>query len=525
MWRRLLMLMQLTCSRCRGTSRGGGRGGLDRGRGGCRSPISSALRGNFEGCRLSSGPPRPSRRPPVDGCAACATACGSRMTRARTSRGSRALLEAAYDDLGFSKGALLSPSQSPSAVGGAAWQSLGEWLMLGSRVGADRIFFVGDDPVVVFTELPRGAGELEVVAAYKRAWSLGRARCLFLASESELRVYALTSPPPRGPEDARELTPLDVVERSADVVEMLASYHRERVESGALFEETPFRLDGRADDLLLHDVASATEALVGSGLPRRVAHGLIERVILIRYMEDREIVVPTYVHEIANRDSGWQARISSESLMPTYGTESAFVRCLGDRELTYAVFAALAEDFNGDMFTVPDVESELVSENHLRLIQRLLTGGGFTAQEPLFLWAYDFSVVPVGLISSMYEQFYRTTSNDQSSTHYTPQELVEYVTSQVLTDECLTSSPRACDPACGSGIFLVEAYRRMVRHEMAERQKRLSTSRLRHLLLTRISGVDINSEAIRLAAPLASILHFLATSPRVTSAEQDRYQD
>ncbi len=82
-----------------------------------------------------------------------------------------------------------------------------------------------------------------------------------------------------------------------------------------------------------------------------------------------------------------------------------------------------------------------------------------------------------------------------------PQPLVEFVTSQVLTADRLANNPTVCDPACGSGgIFLVEAYRRIVRWEMTRRERRLTTAELQELLLTRVAGIDINAEAVRLAA-------------------------
>src|ERR1019366_51541 len=135
-----------------------------------------------------------------------------------------------------------------------------------------------------------------------------------------------------------------------------------------------------------------------------------------------------------------------------------------------------------------------------------LSGTASAAQEPLFLWAYDFSVVPTSLISTMYEIFYQEDVGGQdgggkvTGTHYTPAELVEYVLTHTLTEDILADSPRICDPACGSGLFLVEAYQLLVRHEMARTGKPLSPKRLQKLLLEQIAGIDINEEAVRLAA-------------------------
>jgi type I restriction-modification system DNA methylase subunit len=64
-------------------------------------------------------------------------------------------------------------------------------------------------------------------------------------------------------------------------------------------------------------------------------------------------------------------------------------------------------------------------------------------------------------------------------THYTPATLVEFLLMKVLTVDKLKTSPRVIDPACGSGIFLVEAFRRIVRFELYKKKnKQLSFDRL-----------------------------------------------
>lgn len=415
----------------------------------------------------------------------------------------RQLLNAAYQDLEFVRGTLLPTSSEPGHGATAdAWRDIGEWLILGDRLGAERVFFVAEDPVVLFSELSADASEKEFVAAYRRAWSLGRARCLFIAREGELRVYALTEPPPRSLDDQHPLTPLEIVTRAADVADQLADYHRDRVESGLLFEDKPYlEHDGRADQRFLHDVQAATNALVGAGLPRPLAHALIEKVVLIRYLEDRKVINSGYFQHVTNeRYSKANQQALPEPSMPSMGAQSDFIAYLSAPDLIYTIFQALERDFNGDLFIVSPLEAQLVTSEHLLLIQRLLSGVGVDGQDPLFLWAYDFSIVPTSLISEMYEQFYSAGTTDDSSTHYTPQELVEYTLSTVLTRKVLGEKPRMCDPACGSGIFLVEAFRRLVRYEMAERTARLSSEQLKRLLLDRIVGIDINPEAIRLAA-------------------------
>ena len=84
--------------------------------------------------------------------------------------------------------------------------------------------------------------------------------------------------------------------------------------------------------------------------------------------------------------------------------------------------------------------------------------------------------------------------------HYTPPELVGFLLSQALTEERLARNPRILDPACGSGIFLGEAYRRIVRYQSRKQGRRLRQDQLRKILREQIAGIDINEDAVRVAA-------------------------
>ena len=425
-----------------------------------------------------------------------------RMTHMSTMPDTTSLLERVYTDLDLVGGALLDAADSPSADDADRWSELGDWLLLADRVKADRIFFLNDDPVLVFSTLPSGSDENDVFDCYRRTWSLARPRCLFLAVEGELRVYSLASPPASAGINAVTPEPLEVITQAAEVLEKLSGFHRNRLESGAAFEDRQLsEQSGRADQQLLRDVRAATNALVDAGLEPRIAHSLIERALLVRYLEDREILTDEYFGEVAANHSQVLGSLLDGQLIPDFGKSSRFIEFLADKSLTYGLFDQLAKDFNGDLFVTRIEERESVTSDQLKLLMDLLQGYASAGQQPLFLWAYDFSVIPTDLISSMYELFYREEmSEERSSTYYTPAALVEFVLADVLDEETLDCEPTVCDPACGSGIFLVDAFRRIVRHEMRRERKSLSSDRLRELLLSRVSGCDLDEAAIRLAA-------------------------
>ena len=176
-----------------------------------------------------------------------------------TSHDTSRLLERVYTDLDLVGGTLIPVSDAPSADDADYWGELGDWLLLAARTDADRIFFLGDDPVIVFSSLPSGSDEDAVFDCYRRNWSLARPRCLFLAIGDELRVYSLASPPSGRWADRKAPEPLEIITRAADVATQLAGFHRERLESGAAFEDAQMaKQSGRADQQLLRDVRTAT---------------------------------------------------------------------------------------------------------------------------------------------------------------------------------------------------------------------------------------------------------------------------
>ena len=85
--------------------------------------------------------------------------------------------------------------------------------------------------------------------------------------------------------------------------------------------------------------------------------------------------------------------------------ELRFPRVLLDKEFTYAIFEALAQDFNGDIFPIDDEERDRIQQEHLDRLRGFLVGQT-SDQENLFFFAYRFDVIPIELISTIYEEFY-----------------------------------------------------------------------------------------------------------------------
>ena len=123
-----------------------------------------------------------------------------------------------------------------------------------------------------------------------------------------------------------------------------------------------------------------------------------------------------------------------------------------------------------------------------------------------------FLLIPTQLISSIYELFFHLSDeDDEKGTYYTPLHLVNLVMDEVYPWEGEYKDTSFFDPSCGSGIFLVEAYRRLVCRWMSQNDVHtINCDQLNLLLKNSIFGVDINEEAIRVASfslslPLISV--------------------
>ncbi|MFH1933452.1 MAG: N-6 DNA methylase [Pseudomonadota bacterium] len=432
-----------------------------------------------------------------------------------------------YDKLDFKNGSLYSATDTPSTCRKRTdWLEKGEWLVAAKRANAEKIFFVENNPVAVFAEC--GAAHTEKHKAFNRIWSLARPRLLFLASPGEITVYDLAQKPFDFSEKSKrknKLKKLAILYDIKRVAQELQDFHRDNIESGRIFEEDLFgNLKNRADKALIRDLKTVRRELIQAGLSGekvKYAHALIARSIFIRYLEDRQILTEDYFRKVARQAAGWTDILRDETAYTVFdfSPNKPFYPCiLKNKDFTYALFRSLARDFNGDMFPDVDTEEATVEQHHLDLVQELLYGNA-GVQKKLFFYSYRFDIVPLDLISSIYEEFYHLAVNDdekkknvrQDGAYYTPPVLAEFVLSRTLTPEVLKKVPRVLDPACGSGIFLVEAFRRIVRYKQHEKNAPLSFNELKEILQKQIAGIEVNKEAARIAgfSLYLSMLHYL----------------
>lgn len=265
----------------------------------------------------------------------------------------------------------------------------------------------------------------------------------------------------------------------------------ERLRNGTLWDDPTAcksLLSGTqaAQKTLINEVKLLNDDLNKKGiLPKPLRRKLLILSLLIAYLEAREVFEADYFARFRNG-------------------ATKFFEVLADGVALVALLEHLEGRFNGDVFTLRDEERTTLRDScqladFARLIEARKEAGG-----QLTLWErYSFADLPVELISHIYQLFVE----DKATAIYTPPFLVRLMLGEVLTYERLDRLEREneiiLDPCCGSGVFLVEAYKRLVLHWRSRNQwKRPGISDLKVLrrLLTRVRGIDLEEGAVELAA-------------------------
>jgi hypothetical protein len=254
------------------------------------------------------------------------------------------------------------------------------------------------------------------------------------------------------------------------------------------------------------------------------------RALFFRFLIDRRIVLEDELHgpdgicpaatdlkdafstaEKAAQTSAWlDATFNGDLLLLI--DESIPAADRDGREAEYLRFYKRCEHLVGHKFFT-----------HLQAILRgwSAVGGGF---QPELDWGdLDFAHIPVGVLSQVYESFSHRadprTARD-TSVHYTPRTIASLMVDEAFAAVKNRTEAKVLDGSCGAGIFLVLAFRRLVRERwLRDGGERPKTTVIQEILYKQVRGFDISESALRLAALALYITAIeLNASPRPPKA-------
>jgi hypothetical protein len=186
-------------------------------------------------------------------------------------------------------------------------------------------------------------------------------------------------------------------------------------------------------------------------------------------------------------------------------SNEGFCELLSDISDTRKFFNYIKQKFNGDdIFSLTDNEYDRIKSEDLDVLIRLLKSEDLITKQRSLFDVYDFSIIPIEFISNVYELFIGKDKQEKQGAYYTPLFLVDYILAETIEKRFLnypqSDSCIILDPACGSGIFLVESLRKIIEQYRAKNPDVILTPKiLCDIASNNIYGIDDDISAIQVA--------------------------
>lgn len=352
-------------------------------------------------------------------------------------------------------------------------------LRFDGQVQAHAVFDVEGVPTVVFLDDRQKVSERALAEARKRIWNQNLATIVIDVQGDQALAWPARKLQSSGERIEFNHARPDGPFSAFDVV------------SANLPRRIPtwFDVKERVDQKLLGNLSATVDELARAGFlqgakdedDKRQAEILMGAVLFVSYLEHREIIGDTY-----------RKRHEVESLHTLVGRHDAEgIRLLID---------CLRDDFNGDFLEQDTIDPWLeLTDYGFLLIDEFLRRTDMETGQGDF-WNYDFSYIPVELLSGIYELFIPSEQQATEGAYYTPRNLA-----RLAVDQAFATSPNPLeetifDGACGSGILLTTAYRRLIALWESAAGRQMTFSERSDLLTTRIFGGDTNAMATRVTA-------------------------
>lgn len=340
----------------------------------------------------------------------------------------------------------------------------------------------------------------EALAELHRAiWLSGQTPLLYVGYNGKVEIYSCASVARLDGQKNWIATPVEIINIASNVEAALEKEKAKRFSSYNLLNGTFWEdernsnivnRNGAAHKALISKVEYADKKLRGDERPE--ARHLLLLTLLLKYLEDRK-VFDEYSKETSDSTGEWFSSFHPEA------RSCLHVFKYGGKSATLKMFEALEKKFNGDIFSISSEHLDSVTDSLLSELVDLVCTNLDSRTRQLYLWDfYSFEHIPVEVLSHIYQHF----ADRAKGAVFTPPLLVNAMLDRIMPlDGSLTAKETVLDPTCGSGIFLVSAFRRIV-HTWCDRNewRQPHSKDLTELLSRTIFGIEWQEQAAELTA-------------------------
>jgi len=324
--------------------------------------------------------------------------------------------------------------------------------------------------------------EAKLAYLHHTLWLNGTVPLLYIDNDDKVDIFSCVAGSVSKKGSKLVYEPFDTIsEKIRDINKQIKQFSAERLADGTFWEDESNKkyidINRSAHNVLLDKIKLADRKIEGNKNP--AARRLLLITLLIKYLEDRGVFK------------------TEKKFFSNYSNNAeSFYDVLKDGEIVNieALLEKLESKFNGDVFVLQKnkhITKEMV-KNIVNVVKKDIDSDG-----QLYFWdLYNFKHIPVEVISHIYQYF---TDKGQGAV-FTPILLVNLMLDQVMPLEDLQGNEKIFDPTCGSGIFLVSAFRRLIYKNRKKNKDWLSPDSLTDLLKNTIYGIELNEEAAHIAS-------------------------
>lgn len=361
---------------------------------------------------------------------------------------------------------------------------------LKTKYNLEAVFEFQKQPLLLFFNNPSQSVESDL---HKWIWNYNKSVAIVIIRESTIDIY-------NGFSFNQDTKLLNLLERDFKSNDDRFSFTNLLTGTTWLSYKDKISQKHRVDTKLLENLDAVRKLLVEDFLSKNIdnndaletANALIGRLLFVRYLIDRKVKI----HFGNYSDEGY---LSADNLN----------HILESQDETYKLFYHLKDKsrYNGDLFPFTKLEENQNFIVDFSLLIRLFKGDDIGKNQLSLFPYYDFSVIPVEFISNVYEQFIGVDNQRKQGAYYTPVFLVDYILNKTVKKHLKETDSAICpvlDPACGSGIFLVETLRSLIqKYQKLNPNYERNTEGYHHdliqLVKENIFGVDKDLKALHVA--------------------------
>lgn len=201
---------------------------------------------------------------------------------------------------------------------------------------------------------------------------------------------------------------------------------------------------------------------------------LIDRMLFIKFLEDNHIINSFFYQHYFGSGASYKVLLQEN-----------------DPQKINHLYYLINQIFSNRLFSSPSIDIDYITNSSSSILSAIQED---IKTSQLRLFDFQFDVIPIEFISHIYEVFLEKDQRDEGI-YYTPPKLAH-----LIIDEVISEAGTVLDPACGSGMFLILSYRKILNKLPLNKEASISEiieHRIR-LLKKYIFGIEKKNTAWRL---------------------------